>query len=122
MPKSQRCKRAGTIMACEQKTRYNAQYRQEPRVPDHRTIIISPLSRTVTRDGRTVDVEIYRRGNDPWTFTVLNQNGISIQWMEDYDTDEDASRAFDADLEQDGIGSYDLSQLCPICQKLGLNH
>jgi hypothetical protein len=105
----------------EQKTRYNGQYRQEPRVPDHRTII-SPLSRTITHDGRTVEVEIYRRGNEPWTFKVLNENGISIQWTEDYDTEKEASLAFDVDLERDGIESYDLTQPCPICQKLGLNH
>jgi hypothetical protein len=90
-------------------------------VPDHRKTVISPLSRTVTRDGRTVEVEIYRCGNDPWTFKILNQNGISIQWTEDYDTDEDASRAFDADLEKDGIESYDLTQPCPLCRKLGFN-
>ncbi|WP_295630581.1 hypothetical protein [Novosphingobium sp.] len=83
----------------------------------------SPLSRTVSRDGSSVDVQIYRRVADTaWSFIVVNQTGTSIHWTEAYETDEDALRAFEADLEQDGIDSYrdDAPTTCPLCRALGL--
>ena len=69
----------------------------------------------------TVEVQIYRRVADPaWSFIVVNETGTSIYWTEDFETDEDALRAFEADIAQHGIESYrdDAPTTCPLCRKL----
>ena len=86
-------------------------------------IVISPLSRTITRNGMTVEVQIYRREPDPlWTFKVLTHEGITIHWIEDFDTDEEALRAFEADIGAHGIESYldGAPTTCPLCRAIGL--
>ncbi|MBV1690478.1 hypothetical protein KRR38_23040 [Novosphingobium sp. G106] len=83
----------------------------------------SPLSRTVRRDDRSVEVQIYRDMAEPrWTLKIVNQAGTAIMWTEDFLTDQDALRAFEADLERDGIESYDddAPTTCPLCRAIGL--
>lgn len=83
---------------------------------------LSPLSRTVTRGEISVEVQIYRRTDSAWSFLIVPQTGTSIHWTEDFDTDEEALRAFEADLEQDGIESYleGAPTTCPLCRAIGL--
>ena len=67
-------------------------------------IIVSPLSRTVTRDGITVDVQIYRLERDPhWALEVINEAGTSSVWDDLFDTDEKAYAAFQRVVEAEGM-------------------
>lgn len=81
-------------------------------------ILNSPVSRTVSRSRTTLDVEIYRRASDhAWRLRIVNQTGTTIHWAEDFETDEEALKAFEADLERDGIESYDDDAPCPMCRR-----
>ncbi|MGU3492911.1 hypothetical protein ACLBXM_02615 [Xanthobacteraceae bacterium A53D] len=65
----------------------------------------SPLSSTITRDGISVDVSIYRvagAGNE-WTLEVTDDEGGSTVWEATFQTDQDAFREFYATLEREGI-------------------
>lgn len=70
-------------------------------------IITSGLSRTVTRDGVTVELAIYRLEHDPkWTMEVINAAGTSTVWDELFETDEDAQREFQRTLDEEGMGAF----------------
>lgn len=67
-------------------------------------IIDSPLSRTVFRDGISVEVNIFRIEGDPyWALEVVNETGTSIVWDEVFATDEAAFRAFVETVEGEGM-------------------
>jgi hypothetical protein len=63
----------------------------------------SPLSGTVTRDGITVRVEIYRlvEGDHSWTLEVIDHEGGSTVWDDRFATDKDAHAEFYRTLETD---------------------
>lgn len=70
-------------------------------------IIDSPLSRTVSRDGMTVEVNIFRVGDDPfWALEVVNQAGTSIVWDDVFQTDEAAFAAFAQTVATEGIATF----------------
>ncbi|SDA24986.1 hypothetical protein SAMN02799622_03526 [Methylobacterium sp. UNC378MF] len=68
----------------------------------------SPLSGRFTRDGITVEVEIYRAAGtqDPWRLEVADQNGGCTRWHEWFAAEQEAFEAFVAVVEVDGIGSF----------------
>lgn len=71
------------------------------------TIIVSPLSRTVSRDGVTVKVHIYRLEHDPkWGLEVVNENGTSIVWDDLFATDEDAFAVFASTVAEEGMETF----------------
>ena len=66
----------------------------------------SPLCRSVTRDGTTVRVAIYRvpEIEPQWSLEVVDRFEMSTVWDDLFDTDEDAFMAFEDALEAEGIG------------------
>lgn len=71
------------------------------------TIIESTLSRTVSRDGITVRVLIYRLEHSPkWALEVVNDNGTSSVWDDLFDTDEAAFEAFAQAVVAEGMESF----------------
>lgn len=65
----------------------------------------SPLSQLVTRDGKTVQVEIYDDGEGGWLLEVVDEHGNSIVWDASFKSDYDAlAEAFKA-IDEDGIDS-----------------
>ena len=76
-------------------------------IPD-RELEESPLSCRVTRDGITVRVLIYRFAgtSDPWKLEVVDVEGTSTVWDDQFATDKEAHKAFFLALEQDGIASF----------------
>jgi hypothetical protein len=68
----------------------------------------SPLCRSVTDDGITVRVAIYRlAGNDGgWSLEVVNQEGTSIVWDDVFATDTEAFAEFQKTLEAEGILTF----------------
>jgi hypothetical protein len=53
------------------------------------------MSRTLTRDGTTVGVEIVRlEGETGWSLEVVNAKNTSVVWDDLFATDEDAYAEF----------------------------
>lgn len=71
------------------------------------TIIDSPLSRTVSQDGVTVQVRIFKLEDDKgWTLEVVNVSGTSTVWEDPFPADADAFEAFQRAVEAEGIETF----------------
>lgn len=74
---------------------------------DEPVLIDSPLSRTFTCDGITVEVCIYSLDTDPrWVLEVVNENRTSTVWEDYFETDEQAYAAFLEAVEEDGMLTF----------------
>lgn len=70
-------------------------------------IVTSGLSQTVTVDGVTVVVNIYRLEDDPqWALEVVNEVGTSTVWEAPFDTDKEAFAAFRLTVEEEGMEAF----------------
>ena len=70
-------------------------------------LVISSLSRTVKRDGTTVEISIYRlEEQTSWTLEVVNSAGTSIVWDDAFDTDEDAYAEFERTVKEEGMKTF----------------
>ena len=67
----------------------------------------SPLCQSVTRDGTTVRLAIFRvpEFDSRWSLEVIDCFETSTVWDDLFDTDEDAFMAFEDALEAEGIGN-----------------
>jgi len=79
-------------------------------------LITSPLSQTVSLEGETVQVEIYRGVDDKgWVLEVVDKYGNSAVWDDLFDTDNAAYKEVLSTIELEGIqsliGSPSKSQL-----------
>ena len=71
------------------------------------TIITSPLSRSITRDDITVEVNIYRLEHEPqWALEVVNTHGTSSVWDDPFETDEEAYAAFEQAVAEEGMETF----------------
>ncbi|MEE7448656.1 hypothetical protein MRF4_13030 [Methylobacterium radiotolerans] len=69
----------------------------------------SPLSGSFSRDGKKVDVEIYRYAGtrDPWRLVVIDlSSGACTAWTKTFATDQEAYDAFIAMVKADGMASF----------------
>lgn len=70
-------------------------------------IVHSGLSGTVTEDGITVELGIYRLEHDPkWALEVINEAGTSTVWDELFETDEAAYQEFRRTVDEEGMVSF----------------
>lgn len=70
-------------------------------------IVKSSLSRTVTRDGITLSVEIIRlEGETGWSLEVVNAKNTSVVWDELFATDEDAYAEFERTVAEEGMRAF----------------
>ncbi len=70
-------------------------------------ILVSGLSRSVSADGVTVDVQIYRLEHErQWALEVINEEGTSILWDSLFDTDEEALAAFQLTVDEEGMDTF----------------
>ncbi|WP_246685402.1 hypothetical protein [Methylobacterium sp. WL103] len=76
-------------------------------IPD-REIEDSPLGGSVTRDGITVQVHIYRfAGTDEeWTLEIVDHEGGHTPWEGTFAYDQDAYEAFEQEVAERGIRSF----------------
>lgn len=71
---------------------------------DFPDILRSPLCQTVTRDGITVQIEIYRlEDSEGWTLELVDEDGGSTVWEEMFATDAAALAEFNEALEELGL-------------------
>jgi hypothetical protein len=72
---------------------------------DKTPIIHSKLAQSVTRDGKTVHVEIYEDGAGSWLLEVVDEYGNSTVWDDPFPTDQDALDEVLKAIKEDGIDS-----------------
>jgi hypothetical protein len=68
-------------------------------------LVHSGLSRTVTKDGVTVEVSIVRNETE-WSLEVVNSSGTSIVWDDLFSSDEDAFAEFERTVAEEGIRTF----------------
>lgn len=68
-------------------------------------IKMSPYCQSVTREGKTVRIEIYEDGEGGWLLEVVDEYDNSTVWDEPFDTDESALDEALETIETEGIAS-----------------
>ena len=51
---------------------------------------VSPLAQSVTRDGKTVQIDIYEDGEGGWLLEVVDEHGNSTVWDDSFASDREA--------------------------------
>lgn len=70
-------------------------------------LVISSLSGTQSRDGVAVEVNIFRLETDvQWSLEVVNANGTSIVWDDQFDDDGAAFKAFEHVVAEEGMATF----------------
>lgn len=70
---------------------------------DDPEVIDSKHSGSVTRDGVTVQLCIYRLEHTKWTLEVVDAEGTSFVWDEEFETDDDALVEFEKTVRESGM-------------------
>ena len=66
-------------------------------------LIDSKHNGVITRDGITVKVCIYRLEHTKWTLEIVDMNGNSIVWGDEFETDDAAHDEFLRSVESEGL-------------------
>jgi len=66
---------------------------------------MSPLCQPITRDNRTVQVDIYEDGAGGWLLEVIDEYNNSTVWDDPFKTDQEALNEAIDTIEKEGIGS-----------------
>lgn len=64
---------------------------------------MSPLAQRISRDGKTVQVEIYDDGNGRWLLEVVDQFNNSVVWEAPFDSDQEALDEVMSTIDDEGI-------------------
>jgi len=73
---------------------------EDDQYPEH-----SPLGQSLTRDGKTVRVEIYEDGEGGWLLEMVDQYGNSTVWDEPFQSDRAALDEAIKTIDEEGIDS-----------------
>lgn len=73
---------------------------------DEIELIYSPLARTHSAEGHTLQIQIYRSAGSPWILEVVDEQGTSTVWDEPFDADTAALEAAFLAIEEEGIHSF----------------
>ena len=78
-------------------------------------IVKSGLSRTVKKDGITVEVSIIRLEHETeWSLEVVNSEGASIVWDDLFSSDDEAFAEFERTVREEGLQAIlDKSNVVP---------
>ena len=68
-------------------------------------LIYSKHCQTVSRNGKTVEVEIYSSGKNDWILEVVDEENNSTVWDDPFLTEDEAFQEFQRTLEEEGIES-----------------
>jgi hypothetical protein len=75
-----------------------------PREPN---LVHSGLSRTVEKDGVTVEVSIVRLEHESnWSLEVVNAAGASIVWEDLFSSDDEAYAEFEKTVAEEGMRAF----------------
>ena len=74
---------------------------------DEYPIVHSPLERRITRDGVSVDWQIYRGINETgWLLEIVDHLGGSTVWDDRFATDEAALAEAMENIDREGVASF----------------
>jgi hypothetical protein len=77
-------------------------------------IIQSPLSKTVSVEGESLHIEIYRLAHTEWSLEVVDENGTSTVWEDTFSTDFEAHLVAMKAIEEEGLSAFkDSSNVIP---------
>ena len=66
---------------------------------------MSPLCQMVTREGKTVQIDIFEDGEGGWLLEVIDEYNNSTVWDDPFKTDESALNEALETIEMEGIAS-----------------
>jgi uncharacterized protein len=66
---------------------------------------LSPLSQSITRDGKTVQIDIYENGEGGWILEVVDAYGNSTVWDDSFASDRQALDEALIAIDEDGMDS-----------------
>ena len=73
---------------------------EDEQTPNH-----SPLAQSVTRDGKTVQVDIYENGKGGWLLEVVDEFWNSTVWDDSFESDREALAEALKTIDEEGIES-----------------
>jgi uncharacterized protein len=73
---------------------------------DDYEIIHSPLTRNLSGEGHTLQIQIYRGVNEPWILEIVDELGTSTVWDDTFDTDTAALQTALDSIEKDGVHNF----------------
>lgn len=77
-------------------------------------IITSRISRNFLIDDEAFKSEIYKlEGPSGWTLEVIDEDGTSTVWDEEFETDEAAHKCLMETLDKEGIAAFKDSNVVP---------
>lgn len=68
-------------------------------------LIMSPLCQSLSVEGHTFQVEIYRGGSSKWILEVVDSLGTSTVWDDQFETDQLAFEEFSRTIREEGVRS-----------------
>lgn len=68
-------------------------------------LVMSPLCQTLSVEGHTLQIEIYRGGSSKWILEVVDSSGASTVWDDQFDTDQLALDEFTRTIREEGVRS-----------------
>ena len=66
--------------------------------------IMSALCQSITRDGKTVQIDIYEDGENGWLLEVVDEYGNSTVWDDPFGNEEHALDEVLKTIKEEGIG------------------
>jgi hypothetical protein len=80
----------------------------EKTMPDYTKddLIESLLDQTYTKDGKSIEIEIYRMLDTAWNVQVVDTFGNSTVWDDEFESDKEALQFVLAEIERDGIDEF----------------
>lgn len=73
---------------------------------DENDLIYSPLQQTYTKDGKSVEIHIYRMPDSGWTLEVVDEHNNSTVWDDEFVTDKDALKFCLEEIASAGIDEF----------------
>ena len=68
-------------------------------------IIMSPLCQSVTVEGKTVQIDIYKDNEGGWLLEVVDQYNNSTVWKDSFESDKSALNEVMDTIKEEGISS-----------------
>lgn len=66
----------------------------------------SPLTQTISQNGHTVQVDIYRGDHGGWILEIVDEGNNSTLWEDEFESDQEALDEAKAAIEEEGIEAF----------------
>ena len=66
----------------------------------------SPLTQSISQNGHTVQVDIYRGDHGGWILEIVDAANNSTLWEDEFESDQDALDEAKAAIDEEGIEAF----------------